>query len=58
MKFCELKKFQDIVCGRYCLWQGSHESLICCEEFPEYEGEKATVPIAPLLDIESYSSVQ
>ena len=23
-----------------------HESLICCEEFPEYEREQVTVPIA------------
>ena len=27
-----------------------HESLICCEEFREYEREQVTVPIAPFLD--------
>ena len=47
MKFCELKIL--FVAGIT-----HHESLICCEEFLEYEGQQVTVPIAPLLDFESY----
>lgn len=54
MKFCEFKKGNTNLKILLVAGITHHESLICCEEFPEYEGEQVTVPIAPLLDFESY----
>ena len=58
MRFCELKKGNTNFKILFVAGITHHESLICCEEFPEYEGEQVTVPIAPLLDFESYLRVQ
>ena len=52
MKFCELKKGNTNLKILFVVRITYHESLICCEEFPEYEREEVTVPIAPLLDFE------
>ena len=51
-KFCELKKGNTNLKILFEAGITYHESLICCEESPEYKGEQVTVPIAPLLDFE------
>ena len=46
MKFCELKKGNTNLKILFVAGITHHERLICCEEFPVYEREQVTVPIA------------